>query len=68
WPWEIDLVYNPDKTIAETQEIAVSCDSWVIDHAPNWFNLLDFVIDFHGVDCRVLEMGGGVLGGTPKSP
>jgi len=43
--WQIELVNNPDKTIAENAEIAISSDGWVLDNAKNWFNLLAYLIE-----------------------
>ena len=39
WPWMIELVYNPDKAVAEAPGISVSSDSWVLDHSTQWYNL-----------------------------
>ncbi len=43
--WTVELVNNPDKVLAENCKIIVSSDGWVIDHAPNWFNLGGHLID-----------------------
>jgi hypothetical protein len=42
--WQIDLVNNPDKTIAESGQIAISSDSWVLDNSFAWSNLLAFIL------------------------
>jgi hypothetical protein len=42
--WRIELVNNPDKTIAESQLTAISSDGWVLDHSKNWFNLLAYLL------------------------
>lgn len=61
WPWHIELVYNPDKVIAERDAIAVSSDSWVIDHAKHWCNLLRYVLEQKIPDVTVLDLGAGEL-------
>ncbi len=43
--WQIHLVNNPDKTIAENGEIAISSDGWVLDNSKNWFNLLAYLLE-----------------------
>ncbi|RMG26036.1 MAG: DUF434 domain-containing protein [Bacteroidetes bacterium] len=44
--WEVLLANNPDKKIAASEEsIAISSDSWVIDHSRRWFNLHRFIVD-----------------------
>ena len=47
WPWMIELVYNPDKAVAEAPGISVSSDSWVLDHSVQWYNLAAAVLDDH---------------------
>ena len=47
FPWEVDLVYNPDKVLAESEAIVVSSDAWVLDHAARWFNLGRNIIENH---------------------
>ena len=42
--WQIELVNNPDKTIAENAEIAISSDGWVLDNSKSWFNLLAYLL------------------------
>jgi hypothetical protein len=38
--WQVELAANPDKALAAEEEaIAISSDSWVLDHAQRWFNL-----------------------------
>jgi len=46
FPWEIELVNNPDRTISErTEHIAVSSDGWVLDHSPRWYNLNRYLLN-----------------------
>ena len=44
WPWTIELVYNPDKAVAEAPGISISSDSWVLDHSERWYDLADAVL------------------------
>ena len=56
--WEIDLVNNPDKAIAENQEwVAVSSDGWILDQSSKWFNLNRYIID-QMPDANVLNLSG----------
>jgi hypothetical protein len=45
WPWRIEIVRDPDRTLAESTEIVVTSDSAVLDHAERWFNLLRIIIE-----------------------
>ncbi|NQY06415.1 MAG: DUF434 domain-containing protein [Flavobacteriaceae bacterium] len=45
FPWEITLDNNPDKLIAESVEVAVSSDAWVLNQVTGWFNLAGGLIE-----------------------
>lgn len=42
--WQVELVYNPDKILAESQNIVVSSDGWILDRCESWCNLGAFLI------------------------
>ena len=42
--WEVELVNNPDKIIAESDLIAVTSDAWILDNSPANFNLIANVL------------------------
>ncbi|MBB6332975.1 hypothetical protein HNP24_003978 [Chryseobacterium sediminis] len=42
--WEGDLQYNPDKFLAESSELIISSDAWILDHCKEWFNLIGYLI------------------------
>ncbi len=39
WAWTVDLVFNPDRVLAETDQIIATSDSVVLDRCARWFNL-----------------------------
>lgn len=45
--WEIILDNNPDKMIAESNQIAISSDAWILDNATNWCNMVRHIVDEH---------------------
>ena len=46
FPWEIQLVNNPDRTIVQIADIVVvSSDGWVLDHSKQWVNLHRYIVD-----------------------
>ncbi|MEL6731105.1 MAG: DUF434 domain-containing protein [Bacteroidota bacterium] len=45
WPWEVTLVFNPDKVLADSKEIVISSDGWVLDYATRWFNLGAYLVE-----------------------
>ncbi|MFC0780055.1 DUF434 domain-containing protein [Flavobacterium sp. HJSW_4] len=42
--WEVQLVNNPDKAIAESNYIAVTSDAWILDNAYANFNLMKYIL------------------------
>ncbi|GAA3777008.1 DUF434 domain-containing protein [Flavobacterium ginsengiterrae] len=42
--WEVQLVNNPDKLMAESDSIAVTSDAWILDHASSNFNLMEYML------------------------
>ncbi|MEM6804024.1 MAG: DUF434 domain-containing protein [Bacteroidota bacterium] len=56
--WEIDLVNNPDKAIAELEgHVAISSDGWILDESESWFNLNRYIID-QLPEANVLDLRG----------
>ena len=45
YDWEVELVYNPDRTVAEHEGITISADGWVIDESEKWFNMTAFLLE-----------------------
>jgi hypothetical protein len=56
WPWEVQLVSDPDKILIETDKIVASADSQVIDGASPWFNLARHVIDSRIADAWFVDL------------
>ncbi|KAF2341064.1 DUF434 domain-containing protein [Flavobacterium tistrianum] len=44
YDWKIELVYNPDNVIAESNWIAVTSDAWILDNASANFNLIKYIL------------------------
>jgi len=53
--WEIILDNNPDKFIAESGQIAISSDAWILDNATNWCNMVRHIVDKHIPQKNVVE-------------
>jgi len=47
FPWNIYLDNNPDKILANSRNIVVSSDAWILDRAQQNFNLAAFLIEKH---------------------
>lgn len=42
--WEVILDFNPDKVLAESEDIVISSDAWILDRAKRWFNAVDYLL------------------------
>ncbi len=42
--WNVELVFDPDKVLAASDNIVVSSDGWILDQANRWFNLGSYII------------------------
>ncbi|MDG5491003.1 DUF434 domain-containing protein [Psychroserpens sp. SPM9] len=45
--WDIILENNPDKHLAESNQIVVSSDAWILDRSERWLNLGAHIIEQH---------------------
>lgn len=45
WPWEVRAEFNPDRSIVNSERLAVTSDSNVLDGAARWLNLARLVIE-----------------------
>jgi len=44
WPWTVELHHNPDTVLVESEGVAVSSDSWILDRCATWCDLAGEVI------------------------
>jgi hypothetical protein len=45
WPWEVEVVFNPDKNIIVSERIAITSDSSVLDRLASWTNFNRHLIE-----------------------
>ncbi len=45
YPWEMELVNNPDQALANSKKIVISSDGWILDQVSKWYNLGAFLIE-----------------------
>ncbi|WP_300685657.1 DUF434 domain-containing protein [Chryseobacterium sp.] len=53
--WEAELQYNPDKFLAESPEVVVSSDAWILDHCKEWFNLIGYLIKEENLSVNLIK-------------
>jgi hypothetical protein len=56
WDWRIELVWNPDKVLADTDEIVATADSAILDQCRRWFNLTRHLIDQGIPAARIVDL------------
>src|SRR5262245_66138522 len=44
WPWNVEVVMNPDKVIRASDQIALTSDSNILDGVRGWVNLGELLI------------------------
>lgn len=54
YPWDIYLDFNPDKVLAESTEVVVSSDAWILDQAQAWFNLAPLLLEKAGQEVALV--------------
>jgi hypothetical protein len=47
WPWEVEVVFNPDRAVEGSGRVAVTSDSNVLDGVARWLNLNPLIISQH---------------------
>ncbi len=57
WPWEVELVPNPDKVLAVADEIVATADGGILDQGPRWFNLARRVVEDSVPSAWVVDLG-----------
>lgn len=57
WPWEVELVTNPDRVLSAAAQIVSSSDHAILDRCQRWFNLAREVIANHVPQARIVDLG-----------
>ncbi len=45
WPWQVELVPNPDKVLEVSDSIVATADGGILDKGPRWLNLARRVVE-----------------------
>lgn len=54
--WNAELEYSPDKFLAESSEIVISSDAWILDHCKEWFNLIGYLAEEEKLPVSLIKM------------
>ena len=58
WPWQVELVTNPDRVLSAAGQIVSSSDHAILDRCQRWFNLARHVIASQVPQARVVDLSG----------
>jgi hypothetical protein len=56
WPWQVELVSNPDRILSTTDRIVSTADHAILDHCQRWFNLARLVIANEAPDANIVDL------------
>ena len=54
--WDIDLVYEPDKVLAQSEAVVITADGWILNECKQWYNLGADLVDHHLKDYNLIEV------------
>ncbi len=60
WPWEVELVPNPDRVLRAAKVPVATADSGILDHCGLWLNLARQVVVERVPDAWRIDLAGGV--------
>lgn len=44
WPWEVEVVFNPDAAIVASPAVAITSDSSILDRVAKWADLKSYLV------------------------
>ncbi|HNR35128.1 MAG TPA: DUF434 domain-containing protein [Candidatus Hydrogenedentes bacterium] len=56
WAWDARLSRNVDAVLAQSREIVVTSDGWILDRAQRWVNLADHLVERLKQPVRILNL------------
>ncbi len=56
WDWDVRLSKNVDTVLAQSKEIVVTADSWILDRAERWVSLADHLIEKLKQPVRIIDL------------
>lgn len=63
WPWQVEVVTNPDAVLSQTNDIVVTADSVILDSCKQWHNLGRIIVDSLSPTPSIIDF---VTANTPK--
>lgn len=58
WPWEVRVEFNPDRELVNSDRVAVTSDSNVLDGVVRWLNLGRVIVERYVERAWVIDLSG----------
>ena len=56
WDWQVELVLNPDRVLARSEQIVATSDRAILNRCRQWFNLTRQVVERRVPGARVVAL------------
>ncbi len=56
WPWQVEVVFNPDSTIVASSDVAITSDSPVLDKVERWADLKSYLVSHYIADAWLVNL------------
>ena len=56
WPWQVEVVFNPDSTIVASSDVAITSDSSVLDKVERWTDLKSYLVSHYIADAWLVNL------------
>jgi hypothetical protein len=56
WPWSVEVVFNPDLALTNSNGIVVTSDSLILDGAERWVNLNEYLVGNYLQDSWTVDL------------
>lgn len=56
WPWQVELVLNPDLVLAHSEHLVATADSAILDRCRHWVNLTGWIVSHHAPMAKVVDL------------
>jgi len=57
WPWRVELAFDPDTILSESEEVVATADSVILNRCRAWFNLARETVARHVPFANVVQVG-----------
>ncbi|HVS14887.1 MAG TPA: DUF434 domain-containing protein [Thermoanaerobaculia bacterium] len=61
WPWQVELVANPDPVLRDSRDVVATADSAILDRCSRWLNLARWVIEARVPGAWVARLGSDTM-------